>query len=108
MPAPTVVQFRAVEEGRAGPGAPWACSRSRTHRSSLTYSDGIARIPGIMTRRQPYVLSYARGVTKHLKSIDAKYDNLIRDTIEEQLRFQPGIETKNRKPLRQPTPFAAQ
>jgi mRNA-degrading endonuclease RelE of RelBE toxin-antitoxin system len=47
-------------------------------------------------------------VTKHLKSIDAKYDNLIRATIEEQLRFAPGVETKNRKPLRQPAPFAAQ
>jgi hypothetical protein len=61
-----------------------------------------------MTRRRPYTLIYARGVTKHLKSIDAKYDNLIRETIEEQLRFEPGVETKNRKPLRQPAPFAAQ
>jgi hypothetical protein len=30
----------------------------------------------IMTRRQSYILIYARGVTKHLKSIDAKYDSL--------------------------------
>jgi len=55
-----------------------------------------------------YDLIYARGVTKHLKSIDAKYDHLIRETIEEQLRFEPAVETKNRKPLRQPAPFAAQ
>ena len=55
-----------------------------------------------------YDLIYARGVTKHLKSIDAKYDSLIRETIEEQLRFEPAVETKNRKPLRQPSPFAAQ
>ncbi|MCI0460060.1 MAG: type II toxin-antitoxin system RelE/ParE family toxin [Gemmataceae bacterium] len=47
-------------------------------------------------------------MTKHLKSIEAKYDNLIRATIEEQLRFEPSVETKNRKPLRQPAPFAAQ
>jgi mRNA-degrading endonuclease RelE of RelBE toxin-antitoxin system len=47
-------------------------------------------------------------VTKHLASIDAKYDRLIRKKIEEQLRFQPSVETKNRKPLRQPAPFAAQ
>lgn len=61
-----------------------------------------------MARRQPYILIYARGVTKHLKSIDAKYDSLIREKIEEQLQFEPNVETKNRKPLRQPAPFAAQ
>jgi hypothetical protein len=33
----------------------------------------------IMARRQPCTLIYARGVTKHLKSIDAKYDSLIRE-----------------------------
>ena len=68
----------------------------------------MARILAIMARRRPYTLIYARGVAKHLKSIDAKYDRLIRDTIEEQLRFEPGVETKNRKPLRQPAPFAAE
>jgi mRNA-degrading endonuclease RelE of RelBE toxin-antitoxin system len=68
----------------------------------------MARILAIMARRQPYTLIYARGVTKHLESIDAKYDRLIRETIEEQLRFEPGVETKNRKPLRQPAPFAAE
>ena len=62
----------------------------------------------IMARRQPYALIYARGVTKHLKSIDAKYDSLIREKMEEQLLFEPNVETKNRKPLRQPAPFAAQ
>lgn len=62
----------------------------------------------IMTRRQPYTLIYARGVTKHLKSIDPKYDGLIREKMEEQLLFEPNVETKNRKPLRQPAPFAAQ
>ena len=68
----------------------------------------MARILAIMTRRQPYTLIYARGVTKHLKSIDAKYDSLIREKMEEQLLFEPNVETKNRKPLRQPAPFAAQ
>jgi mRNA-degrading endonuclease RelE of RelBE toxin-antitoxin system len=62
----------------------------------------------IMARRQRYTLVYARGVTKHLKSIDAKYDRLIREKMEEQLLFEPNVETKNRKPLRQPAPFAAQ
>lgn len=61
-----------------------------------------------MARRQPYTLVYARGVAQHLKFIDAKYDSLIRQNIQEQLQFQPNAETKNRKPLRQPAPFAAQ
>ena len=61
----------------------------------------------IMARRRPYTLVYARGVTKHLAAIDAKYDRLIRETITEQLRFEPGVETKNRKPLHQPAPFRA-
>jgi mRNA-degrading endonuclease RelE of RelBE toxin-antitoxin system len=62
----------------------------------------------IMTRRQSYTLIYARGVTKHLKFIDAKYDSLIREKMEEQLLFEPNVETRNRKALRQPAPFAAQ
>ncbi len=74
----------------------------------LTCSAEMARIMAIMTRRQAYTLIYARGVTKHLKSIDAKYDSLIREKMEEQLLFEPNVETKNRKPLRQPAPFAAQ
>jgi mRNA-degrading endonuclease RelE of RelBE toxin-antitoxin system len=61
-----------------------------------------------MVPRQAYTLVYARGVTKHLKAIDAKYDRLIRAKIDEQLRFEPGVETTNRKPLRPPAPFAAQ
>ena len=68
----------------------------------------MARILVIMARQQPYTLVYARGVTKHLTAIDAKYDRLIRETIEEQLRFEPNVETRNRKPLRPPAPFAAQ
>jgi mRNA-degrading endonuclease RelE of RelBE toxin-antitoxin system len=47
-------------------------------------------------------------VTKHLKSIDSKYDSLIREKIEDQLQFEPNVETKNRKPLRQPAPFGAE
>ena len=46
----------------------------------------------IMPRRQPYNLIYARGVKKHLETIDVKYDSLIRGKIEEQLRFEPGVE----------------
>lgn len=68
----------------------------------------MVRIVTIMKRRRPYALIYARGVTKHLKALDPKYDSLIREKLEEQLLFEPTVETKNRKPLRQPAPFAAQ
>lgn len=61
-----------------------------------------------MKKRRPFTLVFARGVTKHLKSIDAKYDSLIREKIEEQLAFEPNVETRNRKPLRQPAPFGAE
>jgi hypothetical protein len=39
--------------------------------------------------------------------IKQKHHRLIRKTIEEQLFFQPGKQTRNRKPLRQPAPFEA-
>ena len=66
----------------------------------------MARIM-VMVRQQPYTLAFASAVTQHLQAIDAKYHALIREKIGEQLRFQPGTETKNRKPLRQPALFGA-
>ena len=62
----------------------------------------------IMARPQPYSLVYATAVTEHLSAIDAKYYPLIRKKIEEQLLFEPGTETRNRKPLRLPAAFEAQ
>jgi mRNA-degrading endonuclease RelE of RelBE toxin-antitoxin system len=74
---------------------------------ALTNRLKMARIMVIMARRQPYTLAFASEVTKHLRAVDAKYHALIRDKIGEQLRFEPGAETTNRKPLRQPAPFGA-
>ncbi len=37
---------------------------------------------------------------EHLELIESKYDSIIRQAIERQLRFEPYIETRNRKPLR--------
>src|SRR5882672_7385446 len=68
----------------------------------------MARIKTIMARRQPNTLAFASAATGHLRAIDAKYHNLVRENISERLRFEPSVETKNRKPLRQPAPFAAQ
>jgi hypothetical protein len=42
-----------------------------------------------------------------LKLIDRKYHSLIRDTIENQLRFEPDVETRNRKPVEQPAAVEA-
>jgi len=46
-----------------------------------------------------YELIYARELKEHLKVIDRKHHSLIRRTIEEQLWFEPDVETRNRKPL---------
>src|SRR5947199_10851051 len=67
----------------------------------------MATIMVIMARRQAYTLAFASAVTKHLRAIDAKYHALIREKVGEQLRFEPDVETTNRKPLRQPALFGA-
>jgi mRNA-degrading endonuclease RelE of RelBE toxin-antitoxin system len=58
-----------------------------------------------MNPRRPFTLIYAPAVKEHLKRIEAKYYSLIRRAIERQLRFEPVVETKNRKPLKQPATF---
>jgi mRNA-degrading endonuclease RelE of RelBE toxin-antitoxin system len=55
-----------------------------------------------MTERRPYEIVYAAAVHKHLRAIEPKYYNLIRETIEQQLQFEPDDETRNRKPLKAP------
>jgi mRNA-degrading endonuclease RelE of RelBE toxin-antitoxin system len=60
-----------------------------------------------MARKQPFEISYDQATKKHLRAIEPKYYSLIRAAIEEQLQFEPGKETRNRKPLRQPAPFDA-
>lgn len=61
----------------------------------------------IMTMRKssPYRLVYAPQVSQHLKAIEPKYYSMIRNEIERQLKFQPTVETKNRKPLKRPASF---
>jgi hypothetical protein len=55
---------------------------------------------------RPYSLVYAVEVKRHLRAIDAEFHSLIREAIEERLLFEPGLETRDRKPLRQPAAFA--
>jgi mRNA-degrading endonuclease RelE of RelBE toxin-antitoxin system len=67
----------------------------------------MAIILAIMAKRKPYALVYAPAVEEHLRAIDSKFYSLIREKIEEQLLFEPGTETRNRKPLLQPAAFEA-
>lgn len=58
-----------------------------------------------MPRRQPFKLIYAPRVKDHLKVIEPKDYSLIRGIIEKQLRFEPDVETRNRKPLKRSIEF---
>jgi len=60
-----------------------------------------------MARKQPFSLIFDPEVKQHLRAIEAKYHSLIRTTIEEQLRFEPETETRNRKPLQRPAALGA-
>jgi hypothetical protein len=62
----------------------------------------------IVVRRKPYVLVYAPVVKQHLRAVEPHHYSSIRATLQEQLRFEPGTETTNRKPLQQPALFDAQ
>ena len=61
----------------------------------------------IMSVSQSFETIYAPQVKTHLKSIERKYHALIRNAIENQLEFEPIIETRNRIPLKQPAEFGA-
>ena len=50
---------------------------------------------------------YAPVVKQHLRAIEAKYHAVIRTAIESQLRHEPDVETRNRKPLKRPIEFGA-
>src|SRR5712692_2583897 len=60
-----------------------------------------------MAGRRPFELVYDLEVKTQLRAIEPKYRGLIRMTIEEQLRFEPDKETRNRKPLQRPVAFEA-
>lgn len=52
----------------------------------------------VMTQR--FSIVFADETRKHLESIERKYHGVIREAIEEQLRYEPFVEHKNRKRLR--------
>jgi len=59
----------------------------------------------IMVMGTAYKLVYAPQVKQHLKAIEPKYFPLIRTKIETQLRLEPTVETRDRKPLKQQADF---
>ena len=61
-----------------------------------------------MAKKESFSLIYAPVVHKHLGTIDAKYDSLIHQKIEEQLIYEPDVKTRNRKPVQPPTAFQAE
>jgi mRNA-degrading endonuclease RelE of RelBE toxin-antitoxin system len=62
----------------------------------------------IMMRRRSFAFVYAPKVKAHLKAIETRYHGLIREAIEQRLAFEPDVETRNRKPLRQPAALLAE
>ena len=60
-----------------------------------------------MARGHPFAVTYDPEVRNHLRSVERKHHSLIRETIQEQLTFEPEAETRNRKPLQQPAAFGA-
>jgi mRNA-degrading endonuclease RelE of RelBE toxin-antitoxin system len=62
----------------------------------------------VMAKKSPYVLVYADEIKQHLRAIETKYHSLIQSGIEDQLLFEPEVETRNRKPLKRPVSFGAQ
>ena len=61
-----------------------------------------------MTPRQRFLLIYAPITKLHLKTIERKYHSLIRTAIEDELQFEPEVESRNRKPLKRPVTFEAE
>jgi mRNA-degrading endonuclease RelE of RelBE toxin-antitoxin system len=60
-----------------------------------------------MKEKSRFELIYAPQVRMHLKAIERKYYSLIRRTIETQLKFEPDVETRNKKPLKRPEEWGA-
>jgi len=56
-----------------------------------------------MAKKPVYSLIYDSQVQDHIARIERKYHSLIQSEIEQQLRYQPEVETKNRKPLLRPS-----
>jgi mRNA-degrading endonuclease RelE of RelBE toxin-antitoxin system len=66
-----------------------------------------ATIIKVMAKKQPFELIYDPEVQGHLGAIESKHHSLIREAIEEQLRFEPETASRNRKQLERPIDLGA-
>lgn len=60
-----------------------------------------------MPEAERFELCFAPETVDHLVAIERRYHSLIQKTVDEQLTYEPDQQTRNRKPLEQPAPFAA-
>ena len=61
----------------------------------------------MMSPGRQFELIYPPIIKQHLKAIEPKYWSLIRESLEAQLRFEPDLETRNRKSLKRPVVYGA-
>jgi mRNA-degrading endonuclease RelE of RelBE toxin-antitoxin system len=52
-----------------------------------------------------YRVEYSPSAVEHLRALQVVQQRVVLDSVDEQLRYQPGFETRNRKPMR-PNPVA--
>jgi len=48
----------------------------------------------------PYEIEYSPETEEHFRSLTARQQSIILDTVDQQLTHQPQLETRNRKPMR--------
>lgn len=58
-----------------------------------------------MAPGRPFELVYDPEMAEHLAAIERRYFGLIEKNIFAQLRYEPEVETRNRKPLLRPSSF---
>lgn len=61
-----------------------------------------------MVRATPFEIVYDVRVKEHLREIERKHHPMIRHSIEQQLSYEPIVETRNRKLLVRGTDFEAE
>jgi mRNA-degrading endonuclease RelE of RelBE toxin-antitoxin system len=52
-----------------------------------------------------YLIQYSPEAEEHLRTLTARQQRIVLDTVDRQLLNQPTVETRNRKPMR-PNPIA--
>jgi mRNA-degrading endonuclease RelE of RelBE toxin-antitoxin system len=52
-----------------------------------------------------YRIDYSPATDEHLRVLTARQRAMVFDSVDEQLEHEPGVETRNRKPMR-PNPLA--